>query len=367
MKIRSIDAIPVRVPRTHASRSAFGRRIHTNAGIVRVETDVGLTGWGEISLVWWREGSGLCSAVRELLAPSLIGEDPSEVTRLGQRMEACLPGRHDAPARAAVEIALLDIVGQHACVPLHVLLGGRCRSHVPLSYSVHMDTEERMQRAALDKVDEGFTTVKVKVGRDWHEDLMAVYAVREAVGPDVQLRVDVNEAWRTVAEAVKRSGDLAGADLEVLEQPLPASDVAGLAELRQRIDIPIAADESVWSPDDAWRLLRNRAVDVLNVYVSESGGPFAARGITELARFAGARSWVGSMPELGIGTAAILHVAAAMPELDLACDACGSLYHEADLLTSPLVVADGEAEVPTAPGLGVEVDEEELKRWRTDR
>jgi L-alanine-DL-glutamate epimerase-like enolase superfamily enzyme len=367
MRIRSVEAIPVRVPRSHVARSAFGQRTHTDAGLVRIRTDNGPTGWGEISLVWGREGAGLCAAVRDLLAPVLIGEDPTQVARLDRRMEAVLPGRQDAPARAAVEMALLDLIGHDAGLPVHALLGGRFRDRIPLSYSVHMDTPEQMRAAALRQRDDGFTTLKVKIGRDWAEDRAAVEAVRDGVGSTIRLRVDVNEAWRSVAEAADRIGQLDRFGLELVEQPLPAADVAGLAELRTRVGVPIAADEAVWTPEDAWRVLHARAADAVNVYVSEAGGLLPARTIVELARLAGVRVWIGSMPELGVGTAAIVHLAATVPELDLACDACGVLYHEADLLTAPLRVTNGHIEVPTSPGLGVEIDEEELRRWRIDR
>lgn len=367
MRIRSIEAIPVRVPRAHLARSAFGTRSATHAGIIRLETDGGIVGWGEISLVWWREGAGLCPAVRDLLAPALLGEDVRHVARLSRRMEALLPGRTDAPARAGVEMAMLDAVGRAAGLPVHALLGGSFRDTVPLSYSIHMDTPERMAEAAGARAAEGFRTLKVKLGRDWHDDLAALAAVRERIGPQVRLRVDVNEAWRSVADAVGRIRQLVAFDVEVVEQPLAATDLAGMAELRARADVAVAADESVWTPQDAWQVLTRRAADVLNVYVSEAGGLLPARQMLDMAALGGARSWVGSMPELGIGTAANVHLGAALPELDLACDACGFLYHDGDVLAAPLTVRDGEVVVPDAPGLGVEVDPAELGRWRTDR
>lgn len=367
MKIRSIEAIPVRVPRAHVSRSAFGTRTATNAGIVRLETDEGITGWGEISLVWWREGAGLCPAVRDLLAPALVGEDVADVSRLSRRMEALLPGRTDAPARAGIEMAMLDVVGKAAGVPVHTLLGGRFRETVPLSFSIHMDTPTRMADAAADLTQQGFRTLKVKLGRPWHEDLEALNAVRERIGPAVRLRVDVNEAWSSVAEAVRRIRQLVSFDVELVEQPLAAADLAGLAELRARSDVPIAADESVWTPGDAWEVLTRRAADVINVYVSEAGGLLPARQMLGMAALTGVRTWVGSMPELGVGTAANVHLGAAAPELDLDSDACGFLYHDGDVLAAPLTVRDGAILVPDGPGLGIEVDPSELDRRRTDR
>jgi muconate cycloisomerase len=367
MKIVAIEAIPVRIPRARPARSAFGVREHTEAGVVRVDTDAGVTGWGEICLVWWRQGSGLCREVNTILAPALIGEDPTAITLLSNRMEHLLPARFDAPARAGVEMALLDACGKAAGIPVHQLLGGAVRDRVELSFSLHMNDPAAMAAEAQEYATRGFRTLKVKMGRSWAQDRAALVAVRAAVGDDVAIRVDVNEAWRSVPLAARRLAQLAEYDVELAEQPLPGKDLDGMAELRQRSEIPLAADESVWSIGDALRVVRSRAADVLNVYFSEAGGLSVARQIAELARAAGLSIWIGSMPELGLGTAANAQLAAAVPELDLASDVCGFAYHAGDLLTEPLRVEDGRLAVPRGPGLGVEVDPVALNRFRIDR
>jgi L-alanine-DL-glutamate epimerase-like enolase superfamily enzyme len=367
MRIRHVEAIPVRVPRARSARSAFGVRTHTEAGLVRVDTDEGITGWGEISLVWWRQGSGLCADVNRLLAPALIGEDATAVARLSDRMERLLPGRADAPARAGVEMALLDACGRMAGVPVHQLLGGYFRDTIDLSFSLHMAEPAETAAEAVAWAERGFGTVKVKMGREWDLDLQSLAAVRDAVGPDVKVRVDVNEAWRSVPIAARRLTEMSAYDVELVEQPLPADDLDGMAELRTRSLLPIAADESVWTTHDALRVVRAKAADVLNIYVSEAGGLLAARHIAELARVAGLAVWVGSMPELGLGTAANAHLAAAVPDLPMASDVCGFLYHAGDVVEQALVVADGRVNVPTGPGLGVEIDPAAVARWRMGR
>ncbi|HET6504504.1 MAG TPA: enolase C-terminal domain-like protein [Amycolatopsis sp.] len=367
MKIVAVEAIPVRVPRARPSRSAFGVRDHTEAGVIRIDTDAGITGWGEICLVWWRQGSGLCHEVATILAPALIGADPTAITLLSRRMAHLLPGRFDAPARAGVEMALLDICGKAAGIGVHQLLGGAVRDHIDLSFSLHMNDPAAMAEDARERAEAGFTTLKVKIGREWAADRAALTAVRDAVGDDVAIRVDVNEAWRSVPLAARRLAELAEFDVELVEQPLPGEDLDGMAELRHRSEIPLAADESVWSYGDALRIVRARAADVLNVYFSEAGGLWPARQIAELAAAAGLPIWIGSMPELGLGTAANAHLAAAVGELDLASDVCGFAYHAQDLLTEPLRVVAGRLAVPRGPGLGVSVDAAALDRFRIDR
>lgn len=366
MRIRRIEAIPVRVPRASSARSAFGVRSHTDAGIVRVDTEDGITGWGEISLIWWRMGSGLCRDVNRILAPALVGEDAMGIARLADRMERLLPAREDAPARAGVEMALTDAVGRAIGVPAYQLLGGAVRNTIDLSISLHMADPSEMAMEAARWYERGFSTLKIKMGREWRLDLRALEAVRAAVPPDVAVRVDVNEGWRSVPLAARRLSEMEPYDVELVEQPLPGHDLAGMAELRARSEIPLAVDDGVWSPHDALRIIGARAADVLNVYVSEAGGLLAGRHIAELARIAGLQCWVGSMPELGIGTAANAHLAAAVPELDLASDACGFLYHAGDVLERPLEIDGGALTVPTGPGLGVDVDPAAVARWRLD-
>lgn len=367
MKIVAMEAIPVRIPRARRARSAFGVREHTEAGIIRIDTDAGITGWGEICLVWWRQGSGLCREVDTILAPALIGADPTAITLLSRRMEQLLPARFDAPARAGIEMALLDICGKAAGIPVHQLLGGAVRDRIDLSFSLHMDDPAAMAEDALERVKAGFRTLKVKIGREWRQDQVAVAAVRDAVGDDVAIRVDVNEAWRSVPIAARRLAQLGEYEVELVEQPLPAADLAGMAELRGRSEIPLAADESVWSVRDGLDVVRARAADVLNVYFSEAGGLWAARHLAELAHAAGLSVWIGSMPELGLGTAANAHLAATVPELPLASDVCGFAYHAEDVLTEPLKLDEGRLAVPAGPGLGVTVDTIALDRFRIDR
>ncbi|MCW2783088.1 MAG: hypothetical protein JWR35_3537 [Marmoricola sp.] len=364
LKIRAVEAIPVRVPRVHASESAFGIRSHTDAGIVRIEASDGVVGWGEISLVWWRLGSGLCEAVNEILAPALIGEDPMAISRIMEKLRSLLPGKHDGPALAGIEMALIDLVGRETSLPAYMFLGGAFRTKIDLSMSLHIAEPSAVAAEATKWVAQGFSTLKIKMGRDWNRDRLALEAVRSAVGAGVRLRVDVNEGWSSVPLAASRLDEMRQYDVELVEQPLGAEDLIGMRELRARSSIPLAIDDGVWTARDASDIIRERAADVLNVYVSESGGMIAGRHIAEVARTAGLQCWVGSMPELGIGTAANAHLAAAMPELSLASDVCGFLYHAADVLTTPLVVDNGSIAVPTGPGLGIEVDSAAVENWR---
>jgi muconate cycloisomerase len=223
--------------------------------------------------------------------------------------------------------------------------------------SVHIAPIEEMIAQAKEVIRRGFKGVKIKVGIDPRHDLDAVTRIREALGPDATIRVDANMGWRSRCEALSMIKALEPLRIHSVEQPLPADRIEELAWLREASPIPIMVDESVWGPDDAQRVIDARAADIINVYVSEAGGLRNAARIFAMAEAAGIACTIGSMPELGIGTAAQMHLAVAMPELMGPSDVCGALYNAESLVQETLPISDGLAGVPPGPGLGVTLDQ----------
>jgi muconate cycloisomerase len=326
-------------------------------GIVQIGTSGGITGLGEISMIWNGDGAALCAVVCKLIAPVLIGLDALDINRAHQQMDKAVQfSRAANPAKAAVDMALYDIAGKALGTPVYNLLGGRVRETVPLSMSIHIATIEEMVAQAKEVVRRGFKGVKIKVGIDAKHDLDATAAIRASVGPEVTIRVDANMGWNSRRQALSIIERLAQHDIHSVEQPLPADRIEDLAWLRAASPIPIMADESVWGPDDAQRVIDARAADIINVYVSEAGGLRNASRIFAMAEVAGIACTIGSMPELGIGTAAQMHLAIAMPELLGPSDVCGVLYNAETLILETLPISDGMAGVPAGPGLGVTLD-----------
>ena len=233
--------------------------------------------------------------------------------------------------------------------------------------SIPMGTVEEGLAYARRYVEQGFRCVKVKAGHDVNHDVELVRRLRQELGPTLQIRVDANMAWRQPKEALALIRAMARHDILSVEQPLPPTDLAGLAFLRQQADVPIIVDESVWSPVDAWRTIQAGAADLINVYVAEAGGLAPARQIADLAALAGVGICVGSMPEFGIGTAAAAHLAVSLPDLDHPSDVAGYLYHGQDMVVTSPPIEEGYALPPSGPGLGVDLDEEKLSRFRIDR
>jgi L-alanine-DL-glutamate epimerase-like enolase superfamily enzyme len=353
-RIVSVQARAVSVGRRAPFTSALGVSRAGGFGIVQVETDARRTGLGEISMIWNGDGPAYCPMVAEILGPALDGLDAFDITRAIQRMDAAVQFTRAAnPAKAAVEMALHDIVGQTLGAPVYQLLGGLVRERIVLSMSISMADVEGMVAQARDYVARGFTGVKVKVGLDPDHDVAAVRAIREAVGPRTTVRVDANMGWTAARQALDVIRALVPYRVHSVEQPLPADRLDDLAWLRDRSPIPIMVDESVWGPDDAYRVIRAGAADILNVYVSEAGGLRNAMRIFEMAQTAGLQCTIGSMPELGIGTAAAVHLAAAAPMLLDPSDVCGVLYNAESLVNETFDIADGVIRPPTVPGLGV--------------
>jgi len=367
MKITAVRTVPVwgrrRRPFGMVTRTALGAAAISDYTIVFVDTDEGITGLGEVCSVFKRRGALLRADVDLALAPAVLGEDPFRIAHLVQKMDLALDGVEEA--KAGIEMALWDIVGKKLGTPVYNLLGGKARDRIPLSYSIPFGTPEQMAAFAAERVKAGHKTIKVKVGsEDGPRDVAAVKSIRAAIGTGVKLRVDGNMGWPTAKHAIRMIRQMEPFDIELVEQPLPAHDLDGMAEVRRNIGVPLMADESIRNPRSAMEVIRRGAADIANVYVTEAGGLLNAMRIFAMCEAAGMPCMIGSMPEFGIGTAAQIHLGVAMTNLGPDSDTCGVLYHEEDLLTAPLRIENGFSYPPTGPGLGVEIDPKVFERWR---
>ena len=369
MKITSVRTIPVWCPRRRpfggVTMTALGPAAVSDYTIVFVDTDAGITGIGEVDSVFKRRGQLLRNDLEQALIPAVIGEDPTRIAYLVQKMDRVLDGVEEA--KAGIEMALWDIVGKSLNVPIYKLLGGKVRDRIPLSYSIPFGTPEQMADFAVERVKAGHRTIKVKVGsEDAARDIAAVRMIRDAIGSDIKLRVDGNMGWPNAKHAIRIIRTMEAYDLELVEQPLSPHDLAGMAEVRRSISVPLMADESIRSPRSAMDMIRAGAADIANVYVTEAGGLLNAMRIFAMCEAAGMPCMIGSMPEFGIGTAAQIHLGVAMTNLGPDSDTCGVLYHAEDLLKTPLNIDNGFAYPPEGPGLGVEIDMSILERWRRE-
>ncbi len=356
--VAGLSAVRVRVPFRRPFATATGMWLHRETWVVLLEGVGGRIGLGEAVLepdATEVEETILARAIRETTGRAREGDLPEaeELELLGG------PGR---AFRAALDAARLDL----ALDP--------DGTDVPVNGTIGFAAPRQGAEAALQAIEAGFRTLKLKAGAEREtEDLVArVRAIRQAVGPEIRLRLDVNGAW-DLATAEQRLEAVARFDIEYVEQPLPVDDTTGAAELRRRVAVPLAADEAVYSPGGARALLAAEAADVLVVKPARVGGPVAVAEIAAAAAARGVPVVLSTLFETGIGVAAARAAAAALPTVQWRGAArplphglatAGLLEH--DLLRDPLVVEDGRLVAPGGAGtggLGIALDDGALRRW----
>jgi L-alanine-DL-glutamate epimerase-like enolase superfamily enzyme len=358
MKITSVDAITVDEPVRSdvAIISAAGYHRESYYVVVAIRSDEGHTGFGEatVQAVWSGETQqSVLFAIREILAPHLIGQDPMRVTSLADTMDRFL--QVNSFTKAAVEMALLDLAGKKLGVPVYVLLGGARRpAEIRLRFSIGAFSPADSAKVALAAIEKGVQAVKVKVGLDRSADIARVAAVRSAVGEDFRVAVDANCGWNE-SDTLWAIPHLERLGVNAIEQPLARRDFRGCARLRMRTHIPIMLDESVFTRQDALEAIRYEACDLINIYPGKNGGILRSLEIAQLAATAGLRCTIGSNLEMDLGTAAMLHLAVAMPALatEVDHDAIGPLYYDRHFTSPTIQYVNGCAIVPEGPGLGV--------------
>lgn len=369
MKITHIETIPVQVP-IHPQRAIrSGRGYHTESPflLVRVLTDEGVIGLGEVSCtaVWSGEDNRTATRLIEhYLAPALLGQDPTQIEHLSALMRRAVA--NNPFTKAALEMAFWDILGKVAGLPLYRLLGGAVRDFVTTKFSVSGLPPAEAAALATWAVDQGFRTMKVKVGIQPDEDVARVAAVRQAVGPDIRLGVDANGGW-SPRVAIQTIARLTASNIIFAEQPVPDLDIAWLADVRRSVTVPVMADESVYSLQDAMAIVRAGAADILSVYVGKGGGIGPARKMAAVAEAAGLVCTIGSNLELGVAAAAMIHLGMATPAVaaeEFPCDILTPFFYETDLLRDALPIEAGKARPHEKPGLGVELDDKAVARFR---
>lgn len=310
MKITDIKTYMIRVPLVRPFRISLGVITHAVSCLVQIETDEGITGYGEGSpgpLITGENLEGTVETIR-VLKSKLIGMDPRDIEAIYTVMNRGVA--YAGTAKAAIDIACHDILGKSANMPLYRILGG-LQNEIETDITVGIDTPEIMAARAKEHVDAGFNVIKTKVGTDIASDIARVKAIRERVGDDVKIRLDANQGWKA-KEAVELLARLNEYDIELVEQPVPRYDFEGLKYVTDHSSVPVMADESCWDAKDAMKLVSHRAVDFINIKLMKCGGLYEAKKIVNIAEAAGVECMLGCMAEesgIAINAAAALGAA----------------------------------------------------------
>ena len=371
MQITRIETIPIKIPvdrKVGTVQNTKGFRFTSQILVVVIHTDRDLTGFGEVtgSPDWSGETClGAKTLIDTHLAPKLLGADPRSIRSCMDRIAKTFANPF---AKAGIELALFDLLGKHLRTPLYQLLGGAVRSfEIPLRFPIFPVGPAESADVARRMVAAGFRNLKLKVGHDPLEyDLARVRQVREAVGQDIRLTVDANGGW-TVNESIRAAPYLEEHGVLFMEQPVHRLDLEGLARVRQRIQLPVMADESVFTVQDAQRCLQLGAADIISVYPGKNGGLLNTMTIAAMAEAAGVQCAIGSNMEWDLGSAAMAHACAAIPNICVErydADIIGAYFHTEHATTPALCITPGFVTVPQQPGLGLDLDEAGVEALR---
>lgn len=377
MHVDRVEAFPIRydIPDGHAYGSARGLTDARVATLVRIETRDGTVGWGE--------GVGpprsLATIIDEVLADRLVGMDPFDAAGLHEALYA--QAYHFAStgllqhALSGVDIALWDLKGKATGRPVSDLLDGPSRESVPTYASIMYFTEDDRDYAAEIEAarDEGFDAVKIKIGHGVDDDVERVALARDALGDDAALMVDVNGNYRA-DQAIRSAKAIENYEIDWYEEPVPPEDVAGYAEVRDHVDVPVSGGEAISGRFEFERLFSNRGVDIAQPDLCMCGGLSEALAIAKL----GSTHDIAVTPHCwmsAVGIAASLHFAAAAPTFPHGDTVPEPIPFEVDrsdndlrtaLVEDPFDFHGGSVSVPTEPGLGITVDESAIEHYRID-
>lgn len=360
MRLERLEIFHTRLRCKKPFRIATGVTDECHGLLVRLHTESCHTGVGEAVPKPTLTGEtleGCEAALRQHLWPALRGMDAWALEDLHAAMDSVVSNY--PAARAALDVAVHDLLCRAAGVPLYRFLGGT-RRRVLTNYSIGLCPPEEAAAEGRRIVEAGYKAVKLKVGEDPDEDLERVRRVRGALGPEIRLRIDANEGW-SYRQALRALTRMEPYDLELVEQPLPRWDLRGMRRLRSRVRIPIAADESIRTPRDAARILEEGAADILNLKLMKCGGLHPARQIVAIARAGGMELMVGGMvgeSKVAVTAAASLAAAYGFEFADLDAD----LLLGDDLVPeSGLKLEDSDRVLADEAGLGLgRVDERYL-------
>ena len=370
MKIERIEVFPVRLPLKALSRLSRGVPRTMEEGkrviLVKITADDGTVGWGEAgpSRRWSAETTHSCyTTIKEYLAPVLLGRDPFDIAGLHAAMNTELaPGLDPGQpiAKAAIDLAVHDLVCKHLGIPLQAWFGAKGSDRIELSYLVSAPDIAGVEDQVQAGLAEGYRAFKVKVGHEPKLDIdRARAALALAKGGTVW--VDANQGY-TLAEALRAARGFEALGIELFEQPIPMGEFQGMKKLLSATSMTIALDEAAMGLPVVIELIRREAVEALVIKVNKVGGLYYARQLCDLARNAGLGLIGSGLMDAPIGFAASVHLFASYG-LDYPCDLNGPQFIAEDYLQSPLPMEGKFALVPQSPGLGIDIDEAKVKAF----
>lgn len=353
MKITKVRLGRISVPLRTPFKTALRTVNSVEDVIIEIHTDCGAVGYGEAPPTGAITGDttgAIIGAIQDHISKSIVGMEVDDFEDVLQKVQKSIVG--NTSAKAAVDMALWDLYGQLYKLPVHKLMGG-ARKQISTDITISVNEPEIMVRDSLIALDRGYDCLKMKVGINPQMDVARLKAVRQAVGNNITIRIDANQAW-TPKQAVKILNAMQeqGLQIELVEQPVASHDLEGLKYVTDRSYVPVLADESVYSPADAATILRMGAADLLNIKLMKCGGLYNALKICSLAEVYGVECMIGCMLEAKISVNAAVHLACAKKVITKV-DLDGPVLCSEDPILGGAVFNEKDITVSDAPGLGI--------------
>lgn len=359
LKITSVDIYKANIPFHEPFRIAIMEVKSAQSVFIKINTNEGIYGMGEASPFWAITGEtqAISFAGAVDLAKLVLNKDPLSIEERMREIDKFLI--HNSTLRSAFDMALYDIVGKSAGLPLYSVLGGGKRSFWT-DNTIGIADPEYMAEKALRYKNEGFKAIKVKLGTTKAQDVERITKIREVIGKELPIRIDANQGW-DYKTAVLTLQALEPMDIEYCEQPIAHWDYENMRRLRQKTSIAIMADESLFDHHDAFKLASVGCCDFFNIKLAKSGGIHTALKINAIAEGAGIRCMVGCMTETRLGLTAAAHLVSARPNIQYA-DLDGYLMLKEDPIVGGALYNVGEITLPDTPGIGADIDPDFLKK-----
>lgn len=367
LSIRDVTSFIVDVPTVRKHKLSQTSVSAQNYVIVTVRLENGVTGVGEAATLGgprWSEESveSIKANIDAYLAPAVSGLNAAQFELISARLDAA--AKRNNAAKAAIQSALFDAVGKSLDLPAYSFLGGLVRESFPVLWTLASgDPAQEIDEAEAKIAARLHKTFKVKIGAlEPKVDMARLAKLANELGGRATLIVDANQAWDETT-ALRCMTEMAEIGIALVEQPLPAWNVAGMARLRSRSTIPLLADESVFTSHDMLQVAAAGAADAISLKLVKHGGPIALQQVASVAQAGGVALYGGCLLESSIGAAAHLHAFAGLRNLEWGCEHFGPQILVDDLVTEPLRFVDFEIHLPKSSGLGIELDADKLKYY----
>ena len=353
MVIRDIQTGTISLPLARPFKTALRTVERVEDVAVRILTDTGEVGYGEApptAVITGDTTGSITCAIRDFIRPALLGMDIEDLEGIQKKLHSCI--LHNTSAKAAVDMAVYDLWAKRWNAPLWKLLGG-AKPGFETDITISVNPIDQMVADSLDAQRRGYHILKVKVGKEGKKDVERIAAIRNALGPDIRIRVDANQGW-TPRQSVAIISALEDKDLDIdlVEQPVPAGDLEGLRYVTQRVQTSILADEAVFSPADAVKIITTGAADLINIKLMKTGGIWQALKLCGIAESYGVECMTGCMLESKLAVTAAAHLCCGQSVVTMA-DLDGPSLCAVDPFEGGPVFDEAMVTMTDAPGLGI--------------